>query len=143
MFSGKAPTVPRAGFSISMERPHPGQKTAVSGICAAQWGHEVSGTLAAASLGIPVESIVGTISKRAVGGKWWNQSSGLTRRSADSMVRAKLDVQQQTLCACREDAWRRFVPLAETASRRKINSAGYAADPSPQMLQPVLRARQL
>src|SRR5580658_2726873 len=97
MFSGRAPTVPWARGSTGSESPEvasskvvspdvvssdvvsaemgsadiewpqPGQKVAVCGICTAQCGHEVSG----GGLG----SIVGTISKPGVGGKWADVAS--------------------------------------------------------------------
>jgi hypothetical protein len=52
-----------------MARPQPGQKAAVPGICAAQSGHDVSGTFFASPVSSLVSSIVATISKREVGSK--------------------------------------------------------------------------
>jgi len=80
--------VPWARVSVCMERPQPGQKAAVSGIWAAQCGHDVSGTL--------LRSIVGHHIKTA-GGQQIGLTCALTPSRTDSMFRPNF-------CAADRDA---------------------------------------
>ena len=77
-------------------------------VVCAQCGHEVRGTF--------VKSIVGTISKRRVGGKWPNPSSKLTPRQGDSMFRANFSARvKQHFTRSREGAWHCYAQRAGTA----------------------------
>src|SRR6266498_3048515 len=80
MFSGILPTQPWARTLLNIRLPQPGQKAAVSGICAPQCGHDRNGACA--------WSMAGNISNYGQHHNPEEPSNALTQGSAKSMFRA-------------------------------------------------------
>ena len=89
MFSGKGPTVPWARVSVCMDRPQLGQKAAVSGIWAAQCGHEISVTLDGSTVGHDIKTPGGRqMGASAADVQLHRFTCRLTPSRTDSMFRA-------------------------------------------------------